>query len=77
MNTAKGTLPAFRWTSTDTWAFISFSMGMFLESYIFGMASIATTWVSIPPDYTAILLSWSPIWLILGIAVAGPVSDRI
>ncbi len=77
MNTEKGKLLAFRWTTTDTWAFISFSMGMFLESYIFGMASIATTWVSIPPDFTAILLSWSPIWLIIGIAVAGPVSDRI
>ena len=58
-------------------AFISFSMGMFLESYIFGMASVATTWVKIPADFTAILLSWSPLWLIIGIAVAGPVSGRI
>ncbi|WP_298279666.1 MFS transporter [Ferroplasma sp.] len=38
---------------------------------------MATTWVTIPPDFTAILLSWSPFWPIIGIAVAWPVSDRI
>jgi hypothetical protein len=57
MNSDKSKLTISRWTRTDTWAFISFSMGMFLESYIFGMASVATTWVKIPPNFTAILLS--------------------
>ena len=52
-------------------------MGMFIESYIFGMSSIATTWVKIPDSYKALLLSWSPLWLIIGIGIAGPVSDRI
>jgi MFS family permease len=65
------------WSRIDTWAFISFAMGMFIESYIFGMSSIATTWVTIPASYKALLLSWSPLWLIIGIAVSGPVSDRI
>ncbi|NOL59223.1 MFS transporter, partial [Ferroplasma acidiphilum] len=36
------------WTRIDSWSFISFALGMFLEAYIFGMASIATTWVTIP-----------------------------
>jgi len=65
------------WSRVDTWAFISFAMGMFIESYIFGMSSIATTWVKIPNSYKALLLSWSPLWLIIGIAIAGPLSDRI
>ncbi len=65
------------WSRVDTWAFISFAMGMFIESYIFGMASVATEWVAIPASYKALLLSWSPLWLIIGIGVSGPVSDRI
>jgi len=64
------------WTRIDSWSFISFSLGMFLEAYIFGMASIATTWVTIPLFLKSLLLSWSPIWLIVGIAFAGPLADK-
>ena len=66
-----------RWTKVDSWAFISFAMGMFLEAYIFGMSSIATTWVKIPLSLKSLLLSWAPLWLIIGIAFAGPLSDKI
>lgn len=64
------------WTRIDSWSFISFALGMFLEAYIFGMASIATTWVTIPLFLKSLLLSWSPIWLIVGIAFAGPLADK-
>ncbi|MCY0880703.1 MAG: MFS transporter, partial [Firmicutes bacterium] len=68
---------AARWTPTDTWTFIGFSLGLLLEAYIFGMASIATGWVPMPPNLRSLLLSWAPLWLIIGIATAGPVSDKI
>jgi len=65
------------WTRTDSWAFWSFGLGMLLEAYIFGMATIATGWVSMPPSLRSLLLAWAPIWLIIGIMVAGPLADRI
>jgi len=65
------------WTRTDSWAFWSFGLGMLLEANIFGMASIATGWVSMPPSLRSLLLAWAPIWLIIGIMVAGPLADRI
>ncbi len=65
------------WTSTDSWSFWSFGLGMLLENYIFSMASIATGWVPMPKYLESLLLAWSPIWLIIGIAVAGPMADFI
>ncbi len=66
-----------RWGPTDSWNFTSFVLGMLLEAYIFGMAAIATGWVPMPTSLRSLLLAWAPIWLIIGIAVAGPLSDRI
>ena len=66
-----------RWTRTDSWNFSSFFLGMFLESYVFGTATIATGWVHVPVVLRSLLLSWSPIWQILGIAVLGPLADRV
>lgn len=57
--------------------FVSFTVGMLLEAYIFGLASIATGWVAMPKSLTSLLLAWAPIWLIIGIALAGPISDRM
>ena len=36
------------WLPTDSWNFTSFFLGMVLEAYIFGMATIATGWVAMP-----------------------------
>jgi len=67
-----------RWTSTDNWAFWSFGLGFLLENYVFSLTSIATGWVkNIPPSLTSLLLAWSPLWLIIGIAVTGPLADRL
>ncbi len=65
------------WLPTDSWNFTSFFLGMLLEAYIFGMATIATGWVAMPTALRSLLLSWAPLWLIIGIAAAGPLSDRI
>jgi MFS family permease len=64
-----------RWKVTDTWLFVSFAIGYTLEAYIFTMAPIATGWVKEPAVLRSLLLSWAPIWLIVGIAFAGPVGD--
>jgi|GEM_PF-3603426 len=61
-----------RWIGTDGWNLTSFTLGLLLESYIFGMSSIATGWVTMPTALRSLLLSWSPLWLIIGIAVAAP-----
>ncbi len=67
-----------RWTGTDNWAFWSFGLGLLLENYVFSLTAIATGWVKhIPPALTSLLLAWSPLWLIIGIAVAGPMADRL
>jgi len=65
------------WVATDSWNFTSFFLGMVLEAYIFGMATIATGWVTMPTSLRSLLLSWAPLWLIIGIAATGPLSDRI
>jgi MFS family permease len=65
-----------RWTATDTWAFWSFALGMLLENYTFSLAAIATNWVTVPKSLDSLLLAWAPLWLIIGIALAGPLADR-
>lgn len=65
-----------RWVSTDTWLFVSFALGYTLEAYIFTLAPVATRWVKEPVVLRSLLLSWAPIWLIIGIAIAGPLGDR-
>lgn len=66
-----------RWTSTDTWLFVTFALGYTLEAYIFTLAPVATGWVDEPASLRSLLLSWAPIWLIIGIAIAGPLGDAL
>jgi len=66
-----------RWTGRTTWMFISFALGLLLESYVFSLASIAVYWVNIPKSLGELLLAWAPIWLIIGIIISGPVADRL
>ncbi|WP_246252982.1 hypothetical protein [Acidianus brierleyi] len=66
-----------KWSSVHNWSFIAFSLGMTLEAYIFGMASIATNWVPMPKFLESILLAWAPLWLIIGIIFTGPMSDKL
>jgi MFS family permease len=77
MTSKAPTAPRERWTATDSWAFWAFGLGMLLENYIFSLAPIADGWVRIPSAFTPFLPSWAPLWLIIGIAVSGPLADRI
>ncbi len=65
-----------RWNTKTTWMFISFALGLALESYVFSLASIAVYWVAMPKSLGELLLAWAPIWLIVGIIAAGPFSDK-
>ncbi|MEM3671058.1 MAG: MFS transporter [Thermoprotei archaeon] len=76
-NNISKTIEEGTWTRAHTWSFISFSVGMLLEAYIFGLASVAEAWYSVPKSLGTLLLVWAPLWLIIGIIVAGPISDRI
>ncbi len=77
MNNETGLSHIKGWSVIDSLAFISFALGIFLGAYIFGMASIATTWVTIPVFLRSLLLAWAPLWEIIGIGIAGPLSDKI
>ncbi|WP_242549631.1 MFS transporter [Alicyclobacillus mali (ex Roth et al. 2021)] len=77
MSSAPQTVRDEQWTRTDSWLFWSFGLGMLLENYIFSLSSVATQWVPMPKSLQSLLLAWSPIWLIIGIAVAGPLADRV
>jgi len=66
-----------KWTKVHVWSFIAFSVGMTLEAYIFGMASITTNWLTIPKFLESVLLAWAPLWLIIGIIFTGPLSDKL
>lgn len=66
-----------RWTGMNTLMFVSFCLGLLLESYVFALASVAIDWVTIPKFLDELLLAWAPIWLVVGIAIAGPVSDAL
>ena len=65
-----------RWTQKTTWMFISFVLGLALESYVYSLSSIAIYWVTMPKSLGELLLAWAPIWLIVGIILAGPFSDK-
>ncbi|QQE79813.1 MFS transporter [Alicyclobacillus sp. SO9] len=65
-----------RWTHKTTWMFVSFVLGLALESYVFSLSSIAIYWVPMPKSLGELLLAWAPIWLIIGIMFAGPFADR-
>ncbi|MCY0878773.1 MAG: MFS transporter [Firmicutes bacterium] len=66
-----------RWTRRDTWTFTAFGLGMLLENYIFSLTPIADGWVRIPSWFSPWMSSWGPLWLIVGIAVGGPLADRL
>lgn len=70
-------MTAIRWCRTDSFNFFSFALGMLAEAYAFGAASVASGWFVMPKFMVSLLLVWAPIWLMVGIAIAGPLSDRI
>ncbi len=65
------------WTRTHTYSFIAFAIGLLLEGYIFGIAPVATSWYTIPKSIEVLILAWPYLWLVIGIAVYGPISDAI
>ena len=67
--------PPIAWCRTDSFNFFSFALGMLAEAYAFGAASVATGWFVMPKFMVSLLLVWAPIWLMAGIAIAGPLAD--
>jgi len=66
-----------KWSRVHTLYFISFAIGLFIEGFIFTITSYATTWYVIPRSLQVLLLGWVFIWLIIGISIIGPISDKL
>ncbi|MCL4344023.1 MAG: MFS transporter [Nitrososphaerota archaeon] len=66
-----------KWKGVHWLLFLSFSIGTTVEAYIYSLSYIATGWVIVPKVLVAVLAIWSPLWLLLGGMVAGPLSDSI
>ncbi len=65
------------WRGVHWLLFLSFSIGTTIEAYIYSLSYIATGWVVVPRALLALLAIWSPLWLLIGGMVAGPLSDFI
>ncbi|MDG7045011.1 MAG: MFS transporter [Nitrososphaerota archaeon] len=66
-----------KWNSVHSFLFLAFCIGTAVEAYIYSLSYIATSWVTIPKTLLAILAIWSPLWLLIGGAVAGPLADSV
>lgn len=62
------------WISAPFW---TLALGLFLTSYIYGIASVAIAWVPRHGVTTLLLLAWSPFWLAFGIMSGGVVADIV
>ncbi|MGC8542610.1 MAG: MFS transporter [Vulcanisaeta sp.] len=65
------------WTRMHTMIFVVFSLSALIEAYIYSIAYIASSWVTVPKPFVALLSVWPPLWLLLGAVVIGPLSDAI
>ncbi|BDR92834.1 MFS transporter [Vulcanisaeta souniana] len=66
-----------KWSRIHALIFTVFSISTTIEAYIYSIAYIASGWVSVPRALIALLSIWPPLWLLIGGAVMGPISDAI
>ncbi|WP_084019811.1 MFS transporter [Vulcanisaeta thermophila] len=66
-----------KWSRVHTWSFVAFAFGLLFEAYLVGIAPIATGWFSLPTYLETLVLIWPFLWLIVGLMIAGPISDRV
>ncbi len=65
------------WTSTHSLLLASFSVSAAVEAYVYSLPYIAETWASYRPSFLALFSAWAPLWILLGGAFAGPISDAL
>ncbi|MGC8569558.1 MAG: MFS transporter [Nitrososphaeria archaeon] len=65
------------WTSTHALLLASFSVSSAVEAYVYSLPYIAETWASFSPPLLALFSAWAPLWILLGGAFAGPISDAL
>ncbi len=65
------------WKRSHTVILMAFIIGTTIEAYIYSLPYIAASWAAYPRWFIALLSAWSPLWLLLGGLVAGPLSDFI
>jgi MFS family permease len=64
-----------KWKKEHTLLFLAFSTGTAIEAYVYSLPYIAETWTPFPRTITLLLSVWSPLWLLLGGLLVGPLSD--
>ena len=66
-----------KWRAAHTLLFLAFSTGTAIEAYVYSLPYIAETWTRFPRTIVALFSVWSPLWLLLGGLLVGPLSDRV
>ncbi|WP_446752303.1 MFS transporter [Vulcanisaeta sp. JCM 16161] len=66
-----------KWNEVRALIFTVFSISTTIEAYVYSIAYIASNWVSVPRTLIALLSVWPPLWLLIGGAIMGPISDAI
>lgn len=72
----KAPLDESPWLSTHTLLFITLSLGMFIEAYVYSLPYIASSWFPMPRYLEATLALLPPLWLLVGGLTTGPLADR-
>ncbi len=76
METSKA-IEELPWSRAHTISFAAFAIGLLMEGYIFSLAFIASYWYTVPFYLEKLLFSWPYLWLVIGIAIGGPISDKL
>jgi MFS family permease len=67
-----------KWTSANTWTFVSFAVGVMMQASFYSWAYLATGWYPITNAVLKyLLLIWPGVWFIVGIVFMGILADRI
>ncbi|MEM0270960.1 MAG: MFS transporter [Thermoprotei archaeon] len=66
-----------KWRGVHTFILAAFCVGTAIEAYVYSLPYIAESWVNFPKSLLPLFTVWSPLWLLLGGLLVGPISDNL
>ncbi len=77
MQDYRSALDRASWSGIHWTVFSSTSLGFFIWGFVFSLSALVTSWPIVPREDVPILLTISPIFLVIGNFLFGSLSDRI